>query len=108
MVKVQSSTSEVVMNYYKKYNISLKYEETKNEQPFISYTLSLFNGNNKIFTDHETQYFNNNAIEFIKQNKDNILTVKWDVNKNPFFFVTLVEAPKWLWYTGNLIKSEEK
>lgn len=45
---------------------------------------------------------------FIEQNKDNILTVKWDVNKNPFFFVTLVEAPKWLWYTGNLIKSEEK
>ena len=59
MVKVQSSTSEVVMNYYKKYNISLKYEETKNEQPFVSYTLSLFNGNNKIFTDHETQYFKN-------------------------------------------------
>ena len=41
---------------------------------------------------------------FIEQNKDNILTVKCDVNKNPFFFVTLVEAPKWLWYTGDLIK----
>lgn len=107
MVKVQSSTSEVVMNYYKKYNISLKYEETKNEQPFVSYTLSLFNGNNKIFTDHETQYFNNNAIEFIKQNKDIEYNVYDNLEGINIYLYYFQPVNKWFVSTKKQINNHE-
>ena len=107
MVKVQSSTSEVVMNYYKKYNISLKYEETKNEQPFVSYTLSLFDGNNKIFTDHETQYFNNNAIEFIKQNKDIEYNVYDNLEGINIYLYYFQPVNKWFVSTKKQINNHE-
>ena len=68
MVKVQSSKGQIVMDYYNKYNLSLKYEEITTEQPSLIYSVSIFHENTKIFSDNEIYYFNNDARKFIQEN----------------------------------------
>ena len=70
MVKVQSSTGQIVMDYYNKYNLSLKYEEITNEQPSLIYSVSVFHNNTKIFSDNEIYYFNDDARNFIQENNN--------------------------------------
>lgn len=107
MVKVQCSTGEVVMNYYNKYNISLKYEEFKNEQPANYYTVSLFCGNDKIFTDKDITYFNNDSIDFIKNNKDLDYGVYDNIEGINIYLYYFKQANKWFVSTKKQINNHD-
>lgn len=95
MVKVQSSTGLVVMDYYNKFNLSLKYEEITTEQPSLIYNVIVFHNNEKIFSDNEIYYFNDKAEDFIKNNRDLEFTVSDNIEGINVYVYYFQPVDKW-------------
>ena len=107
MVKVKSSTGNIVMNHYNKFNLSLKYEEYNTEQPNISYSVSLYHNDKKLFTDSELLITNDNAINFIKENQDLNYEVSDNIEGINIYLYYFEPANKWFVSTKKQINNHE-
>ena len=107
MVKVQSSKGQIVMDYYNKYNLSLKYEEITTEQPSLIYSVSIFHENTKIFSDNEIYYFNNDARKFIQENNNLEFTVSDNIEGINVYVYYFQPADKWFVSTKKHLNNHE-
>lgn len=107
MVKVQSSKGQIVMDYYNKYNLSLKYEEITTEQPSLIYSVSIFHENIKIFSDNEIYYFNNDARKFIQENHNLEFTVSDNIEGINVYVYYFQPADKWFVSTKKHLNNHE-
>ena len=107
MVKVKSSTSDIVMNHYNKFNLSLKYEENISEQPIISYSVSFYHNDKKLFTDSETILSNDNAFEFIEQNQNLNYEASVNIEGINIYLYYFEPANKWFVSTKKQINNHE-
>ena len=107
MVKVQCSTGVIVMDYYNKFNLSLKYEEITTEQPSLIYNVYLFHNDTKIFSDNEIYYFNEKAKDFIKNNHDLEFTVSDNIEGINVYLYYFKDSDKWFVSTKKHLNNHE-